>query len=333
MPILLAALLGGACAGAIAIIFAPKGSSARAQQPTSTSSRTAARSQNVSSSALTATQIYQKDSPGVVIIKSTSSQESDLGTGIVLNNKGLILTNDHVIEGGENITVSTGGSESVTRTAKLVGEEANQDLALIQVNPSGMNLKPLSFVNSNSAQIGDQVYAIGNPYGLEKTFTRGIISALEREIQAPDGSKITGALQTDAALNPGNSGGPLINAEGDVIGVNSQIASEEASTTGSQPGSTGVGFAISSDTVASAIQKIESGNGVSYSSAGGAGTRSPGVQGESAPEGEREAGNSSGAGASEAERESGQGRGAGEATRESAPGATEGQAEEALRLP
>ena len=116
-------------------------------------------------------------------------------------------------------------------------------------------------------QVGDSVYAIGNPYGLEETLTRGIVSALGREISAPDGSKITGAIQTDAALNPGNSGGPLLNEEGDVIGVNSQIASDASTADGSQPGSTGVGFAISSDTVAQAVKKIEAGEGVTYASA------------------------------------------------------------------
>jgi putative serine protease PepD len=125
------------------------------------------------------------------------------------------------------------------------------------------------------------VYAIGNPYGLDETLTRGIVSALGREISAPDGAKIAGAIQTDAALNPGNSGGPLLNEQGDVIGVNSQIASDAASVGGSQPGSTGVGFAISSNTVAQAVKKIEAGEGVSSTShgatqsEGGHGTQSP----------------------------------------------------------
>jgi putative serine protease PepD len=128
-------------------------------------------------------------------------------------------------------------------------------------------LKPLKLVSSSSTKVGDQVYAIGNPYGLDESLTRGIVSALSREISAPDGAKITGAIQTDAALNPGNSGGPLLNEQGDVIGVNSQIASESSSAAGGQPGSTGVGFAISSNTVAQAVKAIESGHGVSSSSA------------------------------------------------------------------
>jgi putative serine protease PepD len=172
-----------------------------------------------------------------------------------------------VIKGATSLTVSPGGSSNETRTATIVGEEANEDLALIRINPSGLDLKPLKIASSSSVQVGDSVYAIGNPYGLNETLTRGIVSALSREIEAPDGAKITGAIQTDAALNPGNSGGPLLNEEGEVIGVNSQIASEAASVDGSQPGSTGVGFAIATNPVAAAVQKIEAGQGVSYASA------------------------------------------------------------------
>ena len=172
-----------------------------------------------------------------------------------------------MIKGATSLTVDASGSSKKTTSAKIVGEEANQDLALIEVDPSGLELKPLTLASSSSVQVGDTVYAIGTPYGLEETFTKGIVSALNREIAAPDGSKITGAIQTDAALNPGNSGGPLLDEQGEVIGVNSQIASDAAQTEGSQPGSTGVGFAISSNTVAAVVKKIEAGEGVSYASA------------------------------------------------------------------
>jgi putative serine protease PepD len=200
-----------------------------------------------------------------VAIKAVTPQGEDEGTGIVLNNQGLILTNDHVVAGASSLTVAANGSSSSTRSATLVGEEANEDLALIKVDPSGLGLKPLTLASTKNVQVGNSVYAIGSPYGLEETLTRGIVSALARTISAPDGSKITGAIQTDAALNPGNSGGPLLNDEGQVIGVNSQIASS-ASGAGSQPGSTGVGFAISAETVAQAVKAIEAGHGVSSSS-------------------------------------------------------------------
>jgi putative serine protease PepD len=203
----------------------------------------------------------------VVSITARTAEGVDEGTGFVLNEKGLILTNDHVIAGASAIQIGVGsGSSKTTRKAKLVGEEANSDIALIQVDPSGLGLKALKLGDTSTLHVGDQVYAIGNPYGLEETFTRGIVSALNREIQAPDGARISGAAQTDAALNPGNSGGPLLNAQGEVVGVNSQIASDQSSQ-GGQPGSTGVGFAISTTTVKQAMVAMQGGNGVPYTSA------------------------------------------------------------------
>jgi putative serine protease PepD len=265
---LLAALVGGLVAGVAVSLIGTRGrnpSSSTATAPAASVSTGTRR--DVSSTSLSATQIYQRDSTGVVAIKVVTPEGEDEGTGIVLNENGLILTNDHVVKDATSITVDASGSSKITRSAKLVGEEANQDLALISVDPSGLGLKPLTLASSSSLQVGDAVYAIGNPYGLEETLTRGIVSALGREIEAPDGSKITGAIQTDAALNPGNSGGPLLDEAGDVIGVNSQIASDASTADGSQPGSTGVGFAISSNTVAQAIKTIESGQGVTYGSA------------------------------------------------------------------
>jgi putative serine protease PepD len=287
-PMLLAALVGGIVAGGAVILF---GGRARSSTSNTTPASTVSAStstgtrRDVSSTALSATQIYQRDAKGVVSIKAITTAGEDEGTGIVLNDSGLILTNDHVIKGATSITVDASGSSKVTRSATIVGEEANQDLALIRVNPSGLGLEPLTLVSSSSLQVGDPVYAIGNPYGLEETLTKGIVSALSREISAPDGSKITGAIQTDAALNPGNSGGPLLNEQGDVIGVNSQIASDASTIGGSQPGSTGVGFAISSNTVAAAVKKIESGQGVTYASATQSAEQPRAGYGESSPYG------------------------------------------------
>jgi putative serine protease PepD len=271
-PIVIAALVGGLVAGGAVALLRPGGSSpssttAATKAAAVTASASTGTRRDVSSPALSATQVYDRDSTGVVAIKAVTEEGEDEGTGIVLNEKGLILTNDHVVKGATSITVDASGSSKTTRVAKLVGEEANEDLALIEVDPSGLGLKPLTLTSSSSAQVGDAVYAIGNPYGLEETLTKGIVSALGREIEAPDGAKITGAIQTDAALNPGNSGGPLLNEEGDVIGVNSQIASDASTADGSQPGSTGVGFAISSNAVAEAVKKIEAGTGVTYASA------------------------------------------------------------------
>jgi putative serine protease PepD len=313
-PMLMAALVGALVAGAAVFLLSParrsRSSATTATAAPTTSAATGTR-RDVASTTLSATQVYQRDSTGVVAIKVVTSDGEDEGTGIVLNDKGLILTNDHVVKGATSITVDASGSSKTTRSAELVGEEANEDLALIRVDPSGLGLKPLTLSSSSSLQVGDAVYAIGNPYGLEETLTRGIVSALGREIEAPDGSKITGAIQTDAALNPGNSGGPLLDEEGDVIGVNSQIASDASTVDGSQPGSTGVGFAISSNTVAQAIKKIEAGQGVSYASATQSASESERMgaegspysaspYGSQSPYGETEAGQGSGAG-SEAE--------------------------------
>jgi putative serine protease PepD len=283
-PLLLAALVGASLATIAAVLLGTgsTGSSTstagavRAATPASSSSGGTRREVSASSGskALTATQLYKQDSTGVVAIKAVTAEGEDEGTGIVLNEQGLILTNDHVIKGASSLSVDASGSSKNTISATLVGEEANQDLALIEVDPSGLGLKPLTLASSSSVQVGDTVYAIGTPYGLEETFTKGIVSALSREIAAPDGSKITGAIQTDAALNPGNSGGPLLDEQGEVIGVNSQIASDAAQTEGSQPGSTGVGFAISSNTVASVVKKIEAGEGISYASATQSATQS-----------------------------------------------------------
>jgi len=307
LPILLAALLGAVVAGATVLLVGVGAQSSKPAARTTVASTQAGSTgtrREVASTSLTATQIYQQDSPGVVSIKAVTASGEDSGTGIVINEKGLILTNDHVIEGARSLTVSPGGSSKETRTATIVGEEANSDLALIRVDPSGLGLKPLKVASSSSLQVGDAVYAIGNPYGLNETLTRGIVSALDREISAPDGTKIAGAIQTDAALNPGNSGGPLLNESGEVIGVNSQIASDAASVAGSQPGSTGVGFAIASNTVAQAVKTIEADKGITYASATQGSTEARSANGAQSPFGSRSPYEESGGQAGESGEES-----------------------------
>ncbi len=262
LPMMAAALIGAAVAS---VFFATSGGSnngtVAGRVPTRAVGSKGGVTKDVSSTTPSATQVYQRDASGVVSIKAVDADGADSGTGIVLNDEGLILTNNHVISEGTSITVSPGKSASVSRAASVVGTDPNSDLALIKINPAGLGLKPLKLVSSSSVQVGDSVYALGNPYGLTETLTKGIVSALEREISAPNGATIKDVIQTDAPLNPGNSGGPLLNAEGDVIGVNSQIASDAARTEDSQPGSTGVGFAISSNTVSEVVKRIEAGGG------------------------------------------------------------------------
>lgn len=276
LPMTVAALVG---AGVASVFFAASGGSNNGSVArgvaAGTVASTSGTTKDVSSTTPSATQVYQRDASGVVSIKVVDGDGGDSGTGIVLNDEGLILTNNHVISEGTSITVSPGKSASVSRTASVVGADPNSDLALIKIDPSGLGLKPLKLVSSSSVQVGDSVYALGNPYGLTETLTKGIVSALEREISAPDGATIKNVIQTDAPLNPGNSGGPLLNAEGDLIGVNSQIASDAARTEGSQPGSTGVGFAISSNTVSEVIKTIESGGGSAEKTEGESRVRRP----------------------------------------------------------
>lgn len=208
-------------------------------------------------SQLTPRQIYERDAPGVVAIRASAaasygqSARSDSGSGIVLSSGGLILTNEHVVEGASTITVALDGESGRTRSASLIASDPAHDLALVKIDPSGLVLHPLTLANSSTTSVGEAAYAIGNPFGLNWTLTTGIVSALDREIKAPSGASIDHVIQTDAALNPGNSGGPLIDASGAVIGINSQIVSSSTST----GGSSGVGFAISSATIREFTQR------------------------------------------------------------------------------
>jgi S1-C subfamily serine protease len=202
----------------------------------------------------TVNQIYKADANGVAFIESKVAEGVASGSGVVLDDEGHVLTNNHVVEGGEEISVSLeeGGR---MYTAEVVGTEPNSDLALLKVDAPASQLHPLKLGNSDEMEVGDPVVAIGNPFDLKRTVTSGIVSALQREIQAPDGVTIDHVIQTDAAINPGNSGGPLINAAGEVIGINSQIATGGS---GSE-GNVGIGFAIPINTAKEEIAALESG--------------------------------------------------------------------------
>jgi putative serine protease PepD len=170
-------------------------------------------------------------------------------------------SNDHVVSGATTINVTFNGASGIARSATVVATDADDDLALLKVDPKGVHLQPLTFVSSAGAEVGDAVYAIGNPYGLDQTLTTGVVSALGRQITAPNGHTISGVIQTDAALNPGNSGGPLLNAADQVIGINSQIATGESQGGSfgdeSQAGNTGIGFAVPSTTVKNFVAGYE----------------------------------------------------------------------------
>ncbi len=213
-------------------------------------------------------QIYKADGKGVVFVESQlESQQSEFfspfgepegepggtstGSGFVIDDEGHILTNNHVIEGAEEVTVKLGASEK-SHTAEVIGTDPGTDIALLEVDAPARELHPLTLGRSSEAQVGDPVVAIGNPFGLDRTVTSGIVSALQRQIQAPNGFSINHVIQTDAAINPGNSGGPLINADGEVIGINAQIA-----TGGGGNGNVGIGFAIPIDTIRGEIEQLE----------------------------------------------------------------------------
>jgi S1-C subfamily serine protease len=156
-----------------------------------------------------------------------------------------------VIEGAGKVTVKLGDSETAYN-AEVVGTDPGTDIALLKVDAPAKEFHPLTLGRSGDLEVGDPVVAIGNPFGLDRTVTSGIVSALQRDIQAPNGFSISHVIQTDAAINPGNSGGPLINAEGAVIGINSQIA-----TGGGGGGNVGIGFAIPIDTVRANLEQLE----------------------------------------------------------------------------
>lgn len=190
-------------------------------------------------------EVYKALSPGVAFI-TTSSQaqnfygeefetEKGNGSGSVIDAQGHILTNYHVIEGSTKLTVSFGGEK--TYPAKVIGGDPDTDLAIIQIEPGADKLTIVPLGDSDQLDVGQKVLAIGNPFGLDRTLTTGVISGLQRPIRARNGRPIEGAIQTDASINPGNSGGPLLDKFGRMIGINSQILSP-------QGGSVGVGFAI-----------------------------------------------------------------------------------------
>ena len=245
---------GGAGAGAVALTHGDH-HTATVTPPASVS--------NVASTSLTVGQVAKTATPSVVEVDSTSSGSSSPypyggsqsssaeGTGFVYDTKGDIVTNQHVVSGASAVKVKF--SDGSTYTATVVGTASATDIAVLHVNAPSSKLVPLTLADSTKVSVGDGVVAIGNPFGLDGTVTSGIVSAVGREISSPDDTPIEGAIQTDAAINHRNSGGPLLNLHGEVIGITSQIQSEGG-------GNDGVGFAVPSNTVKSiAAQLIANG--------------------------------------------------------------------------
>ncbi len=255
------AVLGGVVAvGAVALLG---GLDQSTTVVTETAAAPLSRLAPASGDLLTVNEIYERTASGVVRInatnRSTSSgstdpfggQDSALGSGFVIDKSGHIVTNYHVVRDAGEVTVSFSNRDTVK--AEVVGTDASTDLAVLRVETAASALTPLPLGNSDVVQVGDPVVAIGNPFGLDRTATSGIVSALQRLLTAPNRFTIDHVIQTDAPINPGNSGGPLLNAQGRVIGVNTQI---ETGSGTSATGNVGIGFAVPSNTVKDVVAQI-----------------------------------------------------------------------------
>ena len=211
--------------------------------------------------ALTAGEVYERAGPAVAFVAAEvgggsselggipGNSGSATGSGFLIDDNGTILTNAHVVDGATSVTVKL-GEDGETLDAEVLGSDISTDVAVLRVDSTKVTAVPLQLADSDEANVGDAVVAIGNPFGLERTVTTGIVSATGRGISAPDESRIVNAIQTDASINPGNSGGPLLNARGEVLGINSQIQ-----TAGGQ-GSVGIGFAVPINTVSHVTDQI-----------------------------------------------------------------------------
>jgi S1-C subfamily serine protease len=228
-----------------------------ATQPAATSTGTSGRSVR---------DIYKQEGRGVVFIQSDGvttdsgspfgapQQGTATGSGFVVDSDGTIVTNAHVVEGADSVQVRFDENGEFV-PAEVKGVDTDTDLAVLKVDPSDVSgdLTPVPLGDSSKTQVGDSVIAIGNPFGYSRTVTTGIVSGLQREIQAPNGFTIPDVIQTDASINPGNSGGPLLDANGRVIGINSQIA------TGGGQGSVGIGFAVPVNTAKRLLPDLKAG--------------------------------------------------------------------------
>jgi putative serine protease PepD len=269
-------VIAGAVAGAIvALLIAGGGSTTKTVTDEIVSQAAhAIPASNSSTGAETVNQIYKQDSPGVVdiIVNSTQTSNSffgpqqqksqDEGAGVVFDKQGDILTDEHVVAGATSVRVNF--QDGVSAPAKVIGSDPSTDIGVIKVDVGSAagdvtadELHPIPFANSNEAQVGDPVVAIGSPFGLPGTTTAGIVSAVGRSITAPNNYTIPGAIQTDAAINPGNSGGPLLDANGDVLGLNDQIQTSSGD-------SAGVGFATPGNADVQVANTIISGKKVEH---------------------------------------------------------------------
>jgi len=212
-------------------------------------------------------QIYRRDGQGVAFISAEigggepqglspfgepegGGGGTATGSGFLIDTEGHIVTNNHVVAEADKVEVKLGASDK-TYDAEVIGTDPATDVALLKVDAPADSLHPLALGDSSKVEVGEPVVAIGNPFGLDRTVTAGIVSAIQRQIEAPNGFSISHVIQTDAAINPGNSGGPLIDSQGRVIGINSQIQ------TGGGQGNVGIGFAVPINTAREVVEQLE----------------------------------------------------------------------------
>jgi putative serine protease PepD len=279
-------IIGGAVAGGIIALVVASGSGSTHTVTTTVvrpSQQAALPASFSNSNGMTVNQIYRSASPGVVDIVVTAQSKSPgfgffgggsgsstqktegEGAGVVYDTKGDILTDEHVVAGAISVKVNFQNGHSYS--AKVLGTDSSTDVAVIHVDAPTSELHPIPLANSDDAQVGDPVVAIGSPFSLPETTTAGIVSQTGRSITAPNNYTIPNAIQTDAAINPGNSGGPLLDASGHVLGLNDQIETNNSTATG-QGSSSGVGFAIPSDTVQRIAGAILNGHPVKHAYVG-----------------------------------------------------------------
>jgi S1-C subfamily serine protease len=200
--------------------------------------------------------VHRAASPGVVFVTSTVLNqdfffrvmpERGTGSGFIIDDRGYILTNNHVVENADTLEVTLADRTKVSAT--LIGRDPNSDIAVIKISVPKEKLNPLKLGDSSQLQVGQLAIAIGNPFGLERTVTRGVVSAVGRTLKSETGRQIRNVIQTDAAINPGNSGGPLLNSRGEVIGINTAMFTPSG-------GSVGIGFAVPINTAKALLPQL-----------------------------------------------------------------------------
>lgn len=269
LPMLAAGLLGGGVTAAALL-----GTGAAGDRVTRTVVETSSLGASASPAVardgvLSAREIYERDAPGVVYVRARSLQSGSSSldmsqreagvasaAGFVIDEEGRLLTNAHVVSGATDIRVTFSGGKTVS--AQVLGKDEQTDLALLRVDPEGLRLHPLALGTSAAIEVGDPTVSIGNPSGLDRTLTTGVVSAKQRRITAPSGFSVSNVIQTDGVLSPGNAGGPLLDATGHVVGVNSQIVAE------SQQGAVGLGFAVPIDTAKAILPALQAHRSVTH---------------------------------------------------------------------